>query len=304
MLKGISMPMKPWIAAAFAAIALGAALAAAGCERPENRAGADGARNTLTIKGSDTMVNLVTAWAEDFMAGNPGVRVTTVGGGSGTGFASMLNNTTDICASSRSIMPNEIERMQERGIEVAEHKVGLDGLAIVVHPSNPVEQLSMEQLKGIYTGTITDWSEVGGEAGRIVAVSRDSASGTFLFFAEVVLQRQDYATTVMPLISTAGIAQQVATNPRAIGYVGLAYAENANVRIVPIQLEQGAEAVMPTEENVRSGAYPIARPLFLYTDGDPESGIVRDFLDFVMTPAGARITSRIGYVPLIDPGQE
>ena len=223
----------------------------------------------LTVKGSDTMVHLVTAWAEAYMDKDNEIDISVSGGGSGTGIAALINKTTDICASSRDIKKEEKEQAEKQGVSPTETRVALDGLAIVVHPSNPINELTMEQVKKIYLGEYTNWKDLGGSDTSIVALSRESSSGTYVFFQEHVLGKKDYANTVRLMPATATIVQSVASDKSSVGYVGLGYATQAKakVKILPIKADDKAEAILPSKETVLSGRYSIARPLFLYTDG-------------------------------------
>lgn len=251
----------------------------------------------ITIKGSDTMVHLVSTWAEEFMKQHDDIEISVTGGGSGTGIAAMINGTTDICAASRQIKPKEMKLAEQKGIEPMEHVVARDGIAIVVHPDNPVSVLTIEQLGKIYTGAYTNWSEVGGPDKPIGVLSRESSSGTYVFFQEHVLKKKDYTTRARLMPATSAIIQSVSSDKWAIGYVGLGYAAEAGekVKTLAIKKEDSSQAVMPSEETVKSGEYSIARPLHLYTKGEPE-GTVREFLDFCLSDAGQRIVRETGYV--------
>ncbi len=255
------------------------------------------ADRALTVKGSDTMVHLVSAWAEAFMASHPETEISVTGGGSGTGFAALLNNTTDICAASRDMMPKEKELAEQRGMQPATFLVARDGIAIVVHPSNPVTALTKEQLAKIYSGSYDNWSQLGGLDRPIVVLSRDSSSGTFVFFQLQVLNKRDFHPDARLLPATSAIVQSVARDEGAIGYVGLGYAagSHGSVKIVPIKRAAETPAVTPSVETVRSGEYPIARPLHLYTPGSP-SGLAKDFVEFCLGQEGQAIVRNSGYV--------
>lgn len=253
----------------------------------------------LSIKGSDTMVHLVSAWAEEFMKLHPSVELSVTGGGSGTGIAGLINGTTNICASSRKINSKESELAAGQDIKPLEFTVALDGIAVIVHPKNPVDILSLSQLQGIFTGTITNWQEVGGANQEILVFSRESSSGTFVFFQEHVMNRQDYTPRARLLPGTSALVQAVSSDRAAIGYVGLGYITEASEKIKAIMIKgQGdGAAIVPSEQSIKNGTYPIARPLFLYTKGEPR-GTTKDFLNFTRSPQGQNIVRDTGYVSL------
>jgi len=253
----------------------------------------------VTVKGSDTMVHLVSMWAEAFMKNHRDVEISTTGGGSGTGIAALINGTTDICASSRDIKDTERAQAEQKGITPVETMVARDGIAIVVNPKNPVQELSLDQLRKMYTGVYTRWSQVGGPNEPITALSRESSSGTYVFFQEHVLNKEDFAQTVRLMPATSAIIQSVVLDRWSIGYVGIGYAHEAGpqVKILGVKATEAGLAVMPTEAAVHSGEYSIARPLFFYTDGDP-TGAVKQFVDFCLGPDGQRIVRETGYVPV------
>lgn len=257
----------------------------------------------LTVKGSDTMVHLVSAWAEEFMKLHQDVELSVTGGGSGTGIAGIINGTTDICASSRRINDKEMELAAGRGITPVEVSVALDGIAVIVHPHNQLEEFSLDQLQDIFTGKITNWQEVGGVDRPILVFSRESSSGTYVFFQEHVMNRQDYAPRARLLPGTSALVQGVAADVGAVGYVGLGYVNEAGDRIkaVRIQGEAGAPAIAPSEKTVQDGSYPVARPLFLYTNGEA-TGTAKDFIDFILGEQGQKIVRETGYVSIENQG--
>lgn len=259
----------------------------------------DAQSNTISIKGSDTMVHLVSSWAESFMNAHEGVEVSVTGGGSGTGIAALLNGTTDICAASRDIKPKEISLAEQKGIAPQEYVVALDGIAVIVHPENPVTELTIEQLGKIYTGVYENWSQVGGPDENILVLSRESSSGTYVFFQEHVLSKEDYTDKARLMPATSSIIQSVTTDKWGIGYVGFGYAEEAgeSVQVLAIKETKDAEAVMPSVETVLDGSYSIARPLHLYTNGEPQ-GVVAEFIEFAKSPEGQEIVKETGYVSL------
>jgi phosphate transport system substrate-binding protein len=253
----------------------------------------------LTIKGSDTMVHLVSAWAEDFMKAHPEVEISVTGGGSGTGIAALINGTTDICASSRTIKQEEIDLGRQKGVNSDETKVALDGIAVIVNPSNPISTLTMEQVRKIYTGEYGNWSQVGGPRQDFIILSRESSSGTYVFFQEHVLEKKDYTPRARLMPATSAIIQTVSADKSSIGYVGLGYALEAQgkVKMLRIKANDAAKAVMPSESAVKSGEYSISRPLFLYTNGAP-TGTVKEFVDFCLGRQGQDIVRQAGYVTI------
>ncbi len=253
----------------------------------------------LTIKGSDTMVHLASTWAEEFMEHDKSVEISVTGGGSGTGIAALINGTTDICAASRNIKEKEMDLAAKNNVVPQEHIVSMDGIAVIVNPENPVKELSREQISNIFTGTYTNWSEVGGKDQPILVFSRESSSGTFVFFQEHVMDKKDYTPYARLLAGTSALVQAVTTDMSAIGYVGLGFAEESagKVAVVNVKAKDGSAAVAPSEATVVDGSYPIARPLFLYTNGEPQ-GAVKKFLDYALSDAGQKIVRETGYVPV------
>ena len=258
--------------------------------------------NSIQVKGSDTMVNLGQAWAEKYMENNPADLVAVTGGGSGTGMASLISGTCDISMSSRDIKGKEITLAQQKGIHPKEFKAALDGLAVVVNPKNPVEKLTLAQLADIFTGKITNWKELGGASGKIVLLSREVNSGTHVYFKEHVLRKGDpsgkeeFTPNALMLPSSQAIADEVAGNTSAIGYYGMGYISSKQ-KPVAIAKDQNSAYVEPTIDNVIKGKYPISRPLFLYTNGEP-SGLVKKFLDFCLSKEGQEIVLKTDFVPV------
>ena len=276
-------------------------IAAALCAWPVSQAQA-AKKGSLQVKGSDTMVNLVQAWAEEYMAKNPSF-IAVTGGGSGTGLAALINGTCDIAMSSREIKAKERALAEAKGIYPKEFKVALDGLAVIVHPDNPVTGLTIDQLAGIFTGRIRNWKEIGGNPGRIVILSREVNSGTHLYFKEHVLRkgdassREEFSPDALLLPSSQAIADEVAQNKGAIGYYGMGYI-SPRQKALKVAPSEGAEAVAPTVDNVVSGAYPISRPLFIYTNGKPE-GDTKLFIDYILSPEGQAVVEKIDFVPIV-----
>lgn len=268
--------------------AVGLALAALALPAPSAAA-------TITVKGSDTMVILSQRWAEDYMKKNPGKKVQVTGGGSGTGIAALLNGTTDLANSSRAMKDSEKVQLEKRfAAPPAEIPVAKDGVAIYVNERNPVAQLTVEQLRGIYLGDVTNWKEVGGPDARIVLYSRENSSGTYVFFKENVLGKDDMSATAQTLPGTAAVVNAIAKERNGIGYGGAAYAKG--VKELKIVGDDG-QAYLPTAENVKSGKYPLARPLFVYTRAKP-AGELKEFIDFCLSPEGQAIVTQVGYYPL------
>jgi phosphate transport system substrate-binding protein len=267
-----------------------------GCSRQGQQA------SSIQIKGSDTMVNLGQAWAEEFMKTNPKVSVAVTGGGSGTGIAALMSNTCDIAELSRELKPEEIEMAKQKGFEPKQVTVALDGLAVVVHPANPLTGLTMEQLAAIFSGAVTNWKEVGGDDLPIVVLSREVNSGTHVYFKEHVLRRGrresqvEFAPTALMLPSSQAIADEVAQNPGAIGYYGMGYI-SAKEKALAVAKDADSPYVQPTIENVVSNAYPISRPLLMVTRGQ-SLGLVARFIDFVLSDEGQKIVAQIDFVPV------
>lgn len=281
--------------AAVLTVAVAVMLLAVGCSK---RGGRDG-KPYITIKGSDTMVHLVSDWAEQFMQQNPDVEVSVAGGGSGTGIEALLNGATDICAASRKIKNKEVMQALEKNIHPIEITVARDGIAVVVHPDNPVSELTVEQLSEIFTGRLDNWSSVAGPDEPIAVLSRESSSGTYVYFQEMIMKKRDYMQDAKLLPATSTIIQAVSTDEWAIGYVGLGYAVAAKdrVKIVGVKVDDPSSAVVPSEETVQSGEYPIARPLYFYTSGEP-AGATKQFIDFCLSSEGQAIVRSAGYVPV------
>jgi len=259
-------------------------------------------QNTIQIKGSDTMVNLGQSWAEKYMEENPGDFVAVTGGGSGTGFSSLVSGTCDCAMSSRNIKEKEIALANKRGVYPYEIKVALDGLAVVVNPENPVDKLTMDQLAGIFSGKLSNWKEVGGADERIVVLSREVNSGTHVYFKEHVLRKGDkkskeeFSSGALMLSSSQAIADEVAGNSAAIGYYGMGYISDKHK---PVSIAKDADSpyVAPTIENVIDGSYPISRPLLMYTNGPPQ-GLIKKFIDFALSEEGQEIVRATDFVPV------
>jgi phosphate transport system substrate-binding protein len=249
----------------------------------------------VTVKGSDTMVILAQRWAEDYMKKNPGRKIQVTGGGSGTGLAALVNGTTDIANSSRKIKSDEVDKVRQRySVLPVETSVAKDGVALYVNEANGVSQLTIEQLHGIYAGDVTNWKQVGGLDARIVLYSRENSSGTYVFFKEHVLKGDDFAASAQTLPGTAAVVNAVSKEKYGIGYGGAAYAKGVKeVRVVG----KDGQGYVPSAENVKSGKYPLARDLFVYTRGKP-SGEAREFIDYCLSPEGQTLVVQVGYFPV------
>jgi phosphate transport system substrate-binding protein len=255
-------------------------------------------------RGSDTLVNLALAWAEMYMDLHPEVRISVTGGGSGTGIAAMINGTVDIANASRAMKPEEIAAAEANGITPVEFTVACDAIAIVVHPSNPVDGLTLQQISDIYTGSATNWRQVGGEDRPIVLLSRESNSGTYVYFLENVVRwgcaknegcNLLFSPDTLLMPSSEGISAEVRQNPNAIGYDGLGYV-TSDQKVVAVARDVSGPYVLPSVETVNDDSYPISRPLYMYTAGEP-TGELRNYLDWILSD-GQPLVSELGFVPL------
>src|SRR5687767_7669799 len=252
-------------------------------------------------KGSDTIVNLALAWAERYQAEHPEVRISVTGGGSGTGIASLINGTVDLANASRQIKEEEIAEAQGNGVEPVEHIIASDAIAVIVNPSNPVSELTLKQISDIYSGKISNWSEVGGEDRPIVRLSRETNSGTHVYFLETVLRLGNsddktlFSMDTLLLPSSEGIIAEVRQNLNAIGYDGLGYVPK-DLKTIAIAEEEGGAYVLPSISTVNDKSYPIARDLYMYTDGQPR-GIVKEYLDWILSAEAQEIVAELGFVP-------
>lgn len=245
-------------------------------------------------------MNLALAWAERYMQIEPSARISVTGGGSGTGIAALINGTVDIANASREIKAEEVEAARHNGIEPVEHIVALDAIAVVVNPKNPVDKLTLQQISDIYTGKITNWREVGGENRPIVLLSRESNSGTYVYFLEeVVRMGQDsdllFAPDTLLLPSSEGIIEELRQNPNAIGYDGLGYV-TPDIKVVAVARDADGPFVMPSPATVNDGSYPISRPLYMYTDKNPSERVAA-YLQWILAD-GQSIVDDLGFVPL------
>ena len=259
-------------------------------------------KKSIQIKGSDTMVNLGQAWAEAFSQKNPEVNVAVTGGGSGTGISALISGTADIAECSRTMKEKEIEKARLNGITPFEITVALDGIAVIVHPANPVSKLTLDELADIFTGKIKNWKEAGGNNLPIVILSREVNSGTHVYFKEHVLRKgnekgtEEFSPMALLMSSSQAIAEEVSQNPNAIGYYGMGYI-SPKQKTIAIAKTKNAPYLEPTLENVKNNEYPISRPLLMYTEGKPE-GQIKAFIDFALSPEGQEIVIKTDFVPI------
>lgn len=253
-------------------------------------------------KGSDTIVNLALAWAEKYQSEHPEVSISVTGGGSGTGIAALINGTVDIANASRQIKPEELELAKNNNIHPVEHIIAKDAIAIVVNIDNPIEKLTLKQLSDIYSGKINNWKELGGEDRPIVRLSRESNSGTHVYFLEEVLRLGEednnilFSRDTLLLPSSEGISVEIRVNPNAIGYDGLGYV-TPDLKVVAVSRNADSEFFLPSEENVNNNSYPISRDLYMYTNGQPQ-GVLKEYLDWILSPDAQKIVSDLGFIPL------
>jgi phosphate transport system substrate-binding protein len=254
----------------------------------------------VQIKGSDTIVNAVQKVSEEFMKDYPYVFVAVTGGGSGVGIASLISKTCDVASASREMKPKEIQIANQRGVFPKEFVVAYDGIAVIVNKDNPVNKLTISDLHKIFTGKATNWKEFGGKNLRIVTLSREVSSGTHIYFKEEVIQlgkkdtSQEFSAQTLLLTSSQAIVEEVVTNEAAIGYLGMGYLSE---RIKALLLAKGEQFYPPDVENVVKKTYPLSRPLYFYTNGQPR-GATKLFIDFALSPKGQQQFKETGFVPL------
>jgi len=280
------------------------ALLAFACSGPRDAApGASAdAQRVITNIGSDTMVNLALAWAEAYAVSRPEIRLSVTGGGTGTGITALINGTADIANASREMKQEELEEARGKGLEAIEHVVARDAIAVIVHKSNPVSRLTIRQLSDIYAGKLSNWRELGGEDRPIVRLSRETNSGTHVFFLEAVVRRGEkgnktlLSTDTLLLPSSEGVTAEVVQNPNAIGYEGLGYVVE-EMKVIAVSKDDDGPFVMPSADTVDDGSYPIARDLYFYTRGQPE-GALGEYIRWVLDGEAQRIVRRLGFVPV------
>lgn len=258
---------------------------------------------TIDNKGSDTMVNLALAWAEEYQKEHPELRISVTGGGSGIGLAALANQTTDIANASRAVKAEEKAQAVQNGFELKEFIVARDAIGVIVNPRNPVQQLTLEQISLIYRGKINNWSEVGGENRPIVRLSRETNSGTHVYFLETVVRlgnskdKSLFAANTLLLPSSEGIIAEVSSNPNAIGYDGLGYLSDA-VKTLAIARKPGEPYVLPSAASVNDKTYSVSRDLYMYTHSQPQ-GIILAYLNWIRSAPAQQIVTQLGFVPIV-----
>ncbi len=258
--------------------------------------------NTITNRGSDTMVNLALAWAEAYAKEYPQVEISVSGGGSGTGITALTNNTVDIANASRAMTPGEIKTAQANGVNPVQFIVARDAIGVIVNPSNPVAHLTLQQVSDIFSGKINNWNVVGGEDRPIVRVSREVNSGTHVFFLQSVIQMGNpnnktiFAANTLLLPSSEGIISEVNQNPNAIGYDGLGYI-TSEVKVLGLALDPAGPFILPSSKTVLDHSYAISRDLYMYTNGEP-TGELKAYLDWIVTPEAQQIVANLGFIPI------
>jgi phosphate transport system substrate-binding protein len=254
------------------------------------------AKKAIQIKGSDTVLPLSQKEAELYMKKNAGSAVTVTGGGSGVGITALMEGTTDIAMSSRSLKAEERLELKNKNIGIVETIIANDALAVIVNPENKVDQLTHEQLMQIFTGAITNWNKVGGPDLKIVALSRETSSGTYEFFKEHVMDKKNYAPSVLSMPATGAIIESVAKTKGAIGYVGLAYI-SPNVKAIKVSFDEGKTFVSPSIQSAQNNTYPVSRPLYYFYNVNKQE-TVKPFVDYILSEEGQKIVLDVGYVPI------
>lgn len=273
------------------------------CGPAATQTGANAASAYIQNKGSDTIVNLALAWAERYQVIHSDIRISVTGGGSGTGIAALINGTVDIANASRQISDDEKKQAEAKGINPVEFVIARDAIAVIVNPENPVSQLTLKQISDIYSGKINNWREIGGDDRPIVRLSRETNSGTHVYFLQNVLRMGDsnnktfFSTNTLLLPSSEGIINELRSNPNAIGYDGLGYVPK-DLKVIAIAKEAGQSYVIPSVATVNDKTYPIARDLYMYTPGQP-GGAVKAYLDWIVSAEAQKIVSDLGFVPIL-----
>lgn len=281
----------------FFLIACGSASTSESTNQPQSPA-----TTYIQNKGSDTIVNLALAWAELYQKEHPEVRISVTGGGSGTGIASLINGTVDIANASRKIKDEEIKEAEAHGAKPVEFVIARDAIAVIVNKENPVSELTLQQISDIYSGKITNWKQVGGDDRPIVKLSRETNSGTHVYFLETVIRmgKKDdktlFSTDTLLLPSSEGISSEVRDNPNAIGYDGLGYV-TPELKVIAVAKDNSSGYILPSAETVNQGLYPIARDLYMYTSGEPGGGI-KAYLDWILSPEAQKVVTELGFVPI------
>jgi phosphate transport system substrate-binding protein len=278
------------------------ALFAAGCLNESDNTQDEKTNETVTehtkvekinIEGSTTVFPLAQAAAEIYMENHPEKSINVISGGSTTGIKALTEGEVDIAMASRKMKYSEKKAAEENGIEPVEHVIAWDGLTVVVNPENPVDQLTYEQIKGIYDGSISNWAEIGGEDQKIIIQNRDPSSGTYGYFKDEILGDDKFRPDLVSRDSNGAIVQAVTQEDAAIGYIGFAYLDDS---VKAVDIDSGNGMVEPTSENILSGKYPLARPLHFYTDGQP-TGLAADFIGFILSEEGTITINDVGYFP-------
>ncbi len=255
-----------------------------------------GGTQSISVKGSDTILPVAQAEAETFMdeSANAGKSISVTGGGSGVGIAALIDKQVDIATASREINVKETENANKNGVNPVEYTIAYDGITAIVNPKNPVSNLTFAQLSGIYTGNISNWKDVGGEDKPIAVISRDSSSGTYAYFKEAVLNNSEYRPDALTQTATGSIVSEVSQNPNAIGYIGFAYLDSS---VKALSLDKGNGSVPPSIDNIKSGKYPLSRALYMYTNGEA-TGLKKEFIDYILSEKGQGVVTTVGYIPL------
>jgi phosphate transport system substrate-binding protein len=255
-------------------------------------------------KGSDTIVNLALAWAERYQTEHPDISISVTGGGSGTGIAALINGTVDIANASRTITADEIKQAKANGVNPVQVVISRDAIAVVVNPQNPVRRLTLQQISDIYSGKINNWTGVGGDDRPIVRLSRETNSGTHVYFLQTVIRLGDpknttlFSTDTLLLPSSEGIINEVRQNPNAIGYDGLGYIPPDLMNsVIAVARDAGGAYVIPSIATVNNNSYPVSRDLYMYTNGQP-TGAIKDYLNWILSPEAQKIVADLGFVPI------
>ncbi len=250
----------------------------------------------IKIKGSETVLPISEKAAQVFTKTNPSNTVSVTGGGSGVGITALLNGTTDIAQASRKIKISEQQKVEQAGKKVEEVAIAYDALAIIVHPDNKVDKITKEQLEGIYTGKIKNWKELGGADMEIIPYSRETSSGTYEFFKEIIMENKNFLSGIMSMPANGAIIQSVSQTKASIAYVGLAYL-NSNVKALSVSFDNGTQFATPTKENAKNKSYPIVRPLFYYYT-TTSAQMVKPYIDFILSPEGQKVVEEVGYISI------
>jgi phosphate transport system substrate-binding protein len=277
-----------------------------GCKKKE----ASEEQTVISVKGSDTMVNLAQKWAEIYMQTHPNVSIQVTGGGSGTGVASLLNGTTDLANSSRELKDSELETAKRKGVTPVVYNVALDGIAVILHPENKIDNLTVKQVSDIFSGKITNWKQLGGSDMPITLYGRENSSGTYEFFKDHVLGKDesgkqvDYSPATQVLQGTAALGEAVARDVKGIGYGGVGYfAQRKDVKILHIKKDDNSQAISPAENGIVNyqaiwnGDYSISRYLYCFTNGEAQ-GELKNYMDFIVSPEGQKLVETMEYIPL------